>query len=86
MNNVDEIVDEDARDVKWFEPSPDWVNIHQRDNYSTYSKDLGYMWHWILVKDGEIIQEGGSISFHTAKRTLEHVLEYFASRNLSAIA
>ncbi len=83
MNEEDVPMHERA--IKWFEPSPDWVPIEERGSYATYAKDLDYMWHWILVKDGEIIQEGCSISFHTTQRSVAHIMEFFASRNLSAI-
>ena len=85
MRDEEDIQDEETREVKWFTPSPEWVSIETRGEYTSYAKDLDYMWHWILVKEGEIIQEGCSISFHTTKRSVEHVMEFFASRNLSAI-
>lgn len=83
--NEEDYLDEAERDVKWFEPSKEWLQISTRSNYATYAKDLGFMWHWILVKDEEIIQEGCSISFETTRRSVDHVLEFYASRNLSAL-
>jgi soluble methane monooxygenase-binding protein MmoD len=85
MNDAGEDFEAIEREMKRFEASADWVPIEQRGSYASYAKDLDYMWHWILVKDGEIIQEGCSISFHTTKRSVENVMEFFASRNLSAI-
>lgn len=85
MSDEIEALDDNQGGVRWFEPSDEWVSIETRGGYSSYAKDLEYMWHWILVKDEQIIQEGCSISFNTTRHSVEHVLEYFLSRNLSAI-
>lgn len=81
-NMSDEFEDEDERDdsgsYERFSPGIEWQPLHQDATYSAYARDDEYMWRWNIVRDGNIIQEGCSISLETARRSVGHVLAFYA--------
>ena len=75
MNDIERFPEGRMSEMKWFEASAEWVLIETRGSYATYTRNLGNTWHWVLVSNGKIIQDGCSISFHTAKRSLDYALK-----------
>ena len=57
------------------------VLLHEDARYLAYGKDLEYMWHWEIHRDGEFVQEGCSLSERSAREAVSHVLSYFRQQD-----
>lgn len=51
--------------------------IHADERYQAYMMDLEYMWRWEILRDGEFVQEGCSLSQQSAREAVAHVLSFF---------
>jgi soluble methane monooxygenase-binding protein MmoD len=69
---------EESGGFERFIPDTDWQQIHEDGLYSAYARDDDFMWRWNIVRDGGIVQEGCSISLETARRSVGHVLAFYA--------
>lgn len=76
---------EDSGSYERFKPGIEWKPLHQDATYSAYARDDEFMWRWSIVRDGNIIQEGCSISFETARRSVGHVLAFYAKSDGSRV-
>ena len=56
---------------------PDGILIHADSRYVAYVRDLEYMWRWEILRDGEFIQEGCSLSEESSREAVSHVLSFF---------
>ncbi|MGA3064063.1 MAG: soluble methane monooxygenase-binding protein MmoD [Methylocystis sp.] len=60
------------------EPShPGAMLIHSDSRYTAYATDLEYMWHWEIIRDGEFVQEGCSLSETSSREAVTHVIRHF---------
>ncbi|HEY8261462.1 MAG TPA: soluble methane monooxygenase-binding protein MmoD [Methylosinus sp.] len=59
------------------ETSPQQMLIHADERYQAYTMDLDYMWRWEILRDGEFVQEGCSLSQASAREAVAHVLSFF---------
>jgi methane monooxygenase component D len=57
--------------------------IHSDERYCAYASDLQYMWRWEILRNGEFVQEGCSLSERAAKEAVAHVISYFRSQDAS---
>lgn len=64
----------------------DAVLLHEDARYLAYGKDLEYMWHWEIHRDGEFVQEGCSLSEASAREAVAHVLAYFRQQDSARTA
>lgn len=72
--------DRDERDLQSpFIPGPDWQTLYADASYSAHAQDLDFLWRWVIVREGDIIQEGCSLSYQTAARSVQHVLAFYAN-------
>lgn len=62
------------------------VLLHEDARYLAYGKDLEYMWHWEIHRDGEFVQEGCSLSEGSAREAVSHVLSYFRQQDSARTA
>ncbi|MGO9774905.1 MAG: soluble methane monooxygenase-binding protein MmoD [Roseiarcus sp.] len=53
------------------------VLIHADSRYTAYATDLEYMWHWEIIRDGEFVQEGCSLSETSSREAVTHVIRHF---------
>lgn len=60
------------------------ILIHADSRYAAYTMDLDYMWRWEILRDGEFIQEGCSLSQDSAREAVAHVLSYFRRQDEAA--
>lgn len=60
--------------------------MHEDARYLAYGKDLEYMWHWEIHRDGEFAQEGCSLSESSAREAVAHVLSYFRQQDSTSFA
>ena len=59
-------------------PDPDWKLLYEDTQYCAYAEDLDFLWRWVILRHGEIVQEGCSLSLNTAERSVRHVLTFYA--------
>ena len=57
------------------------VLLHEDACYLAYGKDLEYMWHWEIHRDGEFVQEGCSLSENSAREAVAHVVSFFRQQD-----
>lgn len=60
------------------------ILIHADSRYAAYTMDLEYMWRWEILRDGEFIQEGCSLSQDSAREAVAHVLSFFRRQDEAA--
>jgi methane monooxygenase component D len=60
------------------------ILIHADSRYSAYTMDLDYMWRWEILRDGEFVQEGCSLSQESAREAVAHVLSFFGRQDAAA--
>ena len=72
--------DEESADAEpsRFVFSSDWQRLAETGSYQAYAKDLDFMWRWIIVRDGSVVQEGCSISLESSSRAVQQVLSFYA--------
>jgi len=68
---------EETMPLEGFPPSPEWHLLKQNETYAAYAKDLEFMWRWVIIREGRIIQEGCSLSLRSSIRAVTHVLNYY---------
>ena len=56
---------------------PEGILIHANSRYVAYVRDLEYMWRWEILRDGEFVQEGCSLSEESSREAVSHVLSFF---------
>jgi soluble methane monooxygenase-binding protein MmoD len=62
---------------------PEGVLIHADARYVAYVRDLEYMWRWEILRDGEFVQEGCSLSEESAREAVSHVLSFFRRQDVA---
>jgi methane monooxygenase component D len=62
---------------------PEAVMLYAESRYSAFGKDLDYMWHWEVLRDGEFVQEGCSLSESSAREAVSHVIGFFECQDRS---
>lgn len=62
----------------------DQILIHADSRYVAYTVDLEYMWRWEILRDGEFVQEGCSLSEQSAREAVAHVLSFFRKQDIAA--
>jgi methane monooxygenase component D len=60
------------------------ILIHTDSRYAAYTIDLDYMWRWEILRDGEFVQEGCSLSQNSAREAVAHVLNFFRRQDEAA--
>lgn len=60
------------------------ILIHSDQRYAAYTQDLEYMWRWEILREGEFVQEGCSLSEESAREAVAHVLSFFRRQDESA--
>ncbi|WP_036296715.1 soluble methane monooxygenase-binding protein MmoD [Methylosinus sp. PW1] len=60
------------------------ILIHADSRYAAYTMDLDYMWRWEILRDGEFVQEGCSLSLDSAREAVSHVLRFFQRQDEAA--
>jgi soluble methane monooxygenase-binding protein MmoD len=66
-----------------FIPTSDWQQVAEAGYYQGYAKDLDFMWRWIIVRDGSVVQEGCSISLESSTRAVQQVFSFYAVADAS---
>ncbi|MGJ0424497.1 soluble methane monooxygenase-binding protein MmoD [Methylocystis sp.] len=56
---------------------PSAMLLHASTRYAAYGRDLDYMWHWEILRDGEFVQEGCSLSESSAREAVARVVRFF---------
>lgn len=49
--------------------------------YSAVLEDLGFMWRWHIFRDGEMCQEGCSLTKGASREAVSHVFAFYALRD-----
>ena len=62
---------------------PEGILIHADSRYVAYVRDLEYMWRWEILRDGEFIQEGCSLSEESSREAVSHVLSFFHRQDIA---
>jgi methane monooxygenase component D len=60
---------------------PEAILIYEESRYVAYGKDLEYMWRWEILRDGEFVQEGCSLTERSAREAVSHVISFFQRRD-----
>jgi soluble methane monooxygenase-binding protein MmoD len=60
--------------------------ICREGRYRAEVEDLGFMWRWNIYRDGEMCQEGCSLSEQSSHEAVRHVLAFFHTREESEAA
>ncbi|PWB94983.1 soluble methane monooxygenase-binding protein MmoD [Methylosinus sporium] len=60
------------------------ILIHSDARYEAFTVDLDYMWRWEILRDGEFVQEGCSLSFDSSRKAVAHVLSHFKRQDEAA--
>ncbi|ATQ68604.1 MULTISPECIES: soluble methane monooxygenase-binding protein MmoD [Methylosinus] len=58
--------------------------IHADERYQAYTMDLEYMLRWEILRDGEFVQEGCSLSQESAREAVAHVLSHFRRQDATS--
>jgi methane monooxygenase component D len=56
--------------------------IHEEARYRAFAMDLDYMWRWEILRDGEFVQEGCSLSERAAREAVAHVIAHFRAQDV----
>ena len=67
-----------------FKPEETQTLLYDSENYTAYTEDLEFMWHWTIYRDKKLIQEGCSLSIESSKEAVKHVLAFFNLSNRKA--
>ncbi|BBA32730.1 hypothetical protein sS8_0765 [Methylocaldum marinum] len=70
---------EDNRGETPFVPVHHWQLIAHERGYEAYAKDMDCVWRWVIVRDGQVMQEGCSISLSSSIRSVQHVLAFYTA-------
>ena len=62
------------------------IEIHNEGRIRAVVEDLGFMWRWNIYRDGEMCQEGCSLSENSSREAVRHVLAFYRTREESAAA
>ncbi|MFO1126237.1 MAG: soluble methane monooxygenase-binding protein MmoD [Methylocystis sp.] len=62
---------------------PTAMLLHESTRYAAYGRDLEYMWHWEILRDGEFVQEGCSLSENSAREAVALVVRFFERQDRS---
>lgn len=57
------------------------VTLLEEGRYAAYAYDLDFMWRWVIVRDGEEVQDGPAVSLSSARHSALHVLAFFRQRD-----
>lgn len=49
--------------------------------YGAVLEDLGFMWRWRIFRDGEMCQEGCSLTKSASREAVSHVFAFYALRD-----
>jgi soluble methane monooxygenase-binding protein MmoD len=60
--------------------------IHNEGRYRAVIENLDFMWRWRIFRDGEMCQEGCSLSDDSSREAVRHVLAFYDIRDGSAEA
>jgi soluble methane monooxygenase-binding protein MmoD len=83
MENASYVLEEVELDGR---PSSEHLLIKVAGRYTAYAIDLGFLWHWeIYMEENVMVQDGGSISLTSATEAINHVLSYFSARDQNTI-
>ena len=52
--------------------------------YRAIVQDLDFMWRWRIYRDGEMCQEGCSLSESSSREAVRHVLAFYETRDANA--
>lgn len=83
-NSEIELDDIFPRNVQDCFPIPEGVEpvlLWEEGRYSAYAYDLDFMWRWVVVRDGEEVQDGPAISVESARQCVKHVMAFFSQRD-----
>jgi soluble methane monooxygenase-binding protein MmoD len=69
------IVDEEAENL---------IEICREGSYRAVVEDLGFMWRWNIYRDGEMCQEGCSLSEGSSREAVRHVMAFYRLKDESA--
>lgn len=65
-------------------PLPDGaecVKLLEEGRYAAYAYDLGYMWRWVITRDGEEVQDGPALSLEASRQCATSVMAFFRQRD-----
>lgn len=62
---------------------PEGILIHANSRYVAYVRNIEYMWRWEILRDGEFIQEGCSLSEESSREAVSHVLSFFHRQDIA---
>lgn len=57
------------------------VTLLEEGRYAAYAYDLGFMFRWVITRDGKEVQDGPAISLNSARHNAKHVLAFFGQRD-----
>lgn len=60
----------------------DAILLHAESRYAAYGKDLEYMWRWEVLRDGEFVQEGCSLSENSAREAVSYVIGFYQRQDI----
>lgn len=63
---------------------PQAMLLHASTRYAAYGRDLDYMWHWEILRDGEFVQEGCSLSENSAREAVARVVRFFERQDCAS--
>ncbi len=55
--------------------------IYNFECYRAAIENLGFMWRWRIYRDGEMCQEGCSLSDTSSREAVNHVLAFYRVRD-----
>jgi soluble methane monooxygenase-binding protein MmoD len=53
----------------------------RQGRYRAIIQDLDFMWRWRIYRDGEMCQEGCSLSESSSREAIRHVLAFYEGRD-----
>jgi soluble methane monooxygenase-binding protein MmoD len=62
------------------------IEVCSEGRFRAVVEDLGFMWRWNIYRDGEMCQEGCSLSENSSREAVRHVLAFYRTREESAAA
>ncbi len=62
------------------------LQIFNEGRYRAVVENLDFMWRWNIYRDGEMCQEGCSLSETSSREAVRHVLAFYRTRDESAAA
>jgi methane monooxygenase component D len=63
---------------------PNAMLLHASTHYAAYGRDLEYMWHWEILRDGDFVQEGCSLSERSAREAVALVVRFFERQDCAS--